>query len=305
MPTQVVEQAQPLLSVIVPHKNASRFLAKLLNTIPNDPRIEVIVIDDASETAEVEALRRIAFAPHWKLELLSQSGFAGHARNVGLELAKGTWIAFADADDCFTCEFPDAVYPYLHREDIDIVYFDVASVDTTGRPSYRHIPYSQLVADYLSGRKPEAYIRHMHTPPWGKIIRREFLLSRNIRFKEIPASNDIEFSVISGNLARAIEVSAHVIYSITQRSGSITSTISTENLLSKFYAALRVNKFLRESRNSKFQHSILYFMYRAWTFDRLLALKMLMRSIAEGNNPLIGASKIVNYREVIRKRESR
>jgi len=290
---------------VVPHKNSSGLLSRLLDSIPKAPGIEVIVVDDKSSPHEVEALRKIAIPENWKLLFLDNPGYAGRARNVGLGVARGDWVVFADSDDFFTSSLCDSITPFLDRRDLDVVYFNVSSVDCAGNTSYRHIPYSDLVQKHLSAVSPDSHIRYRHTPPWGKLFRRDFLAEIGASFDEIPASNDIYFSVRTGHLARQIAACADVIYIVTQRSGSITNTVSVGNLESKFQAALKVNAFLRQVGRRQFQHSILYFLFRAWTLQKPLALQMLLRSISNGNNPLTGLYKVTDLVETIRKRESR
>ena len=45
------------LSIIVPHYNTPKMLDRLLSTIPNNPEIEVLVIDDISDR-ELEELEK-------------------------------------------------------------------------------------------------------------------------------------------------------------------------------------------------------------------------------------------------------
>lgn len=299
------DNTTPDLSVIIPHKNSSLLLLRLLATIPDTTSIEIIIVDDNSNEEEKCALKTSLLPANAKVIFSKESGYAGKARNCGLKSAVGTWVIFADADDYFSKDFFDIVKPYFMKINLDIVYFSVSSVDGFGNLSYRHIPYKELVENHLSGSDSEQDIRYRHTPPWAKLFNRQFLLKEKILFDEVPASNDISFSVRSGHLAGHIAVCPNAIYTVTQRIGSITNTVNKKNLESKFNAALRVNKFLRGHKKNKYQHSVLYFIYRAWTLDKSMAVKMLLTCIGTGNNIFIGLSKVSNIFTVIKQRESR
>lgn len=295
----------PYVSIVIPHKNNASLLLRLLESIPQLETIEVLIVDDQSSKKELDLLASIQMPSNAKIIFVDKSGYAGRARNIGLNAASGDWVLFADADDFFSEHFYSYLTPYLTRDDLDIIYFNVSSVNESGGESYRHVPYRDLVLSYLSGRGIGCDIRYRFTPPWGKLFKREFLVDADIKFEEIPASNDIFFSIKAGHLAGQIEVDGNTLYNIVQRTGSITNTISMKNLESKFSAALRVNQFLRAYKKGHYQHSILYFLYRAWTMEKSMSLKMFITSIQAGNNPFIGVGKIVNALEVVRQRESR
>jgi glycosyltransferase involved in cell wall biosynthesis len=90
--------SERLVSVIVPTYNSARFITEALDSVfsQNFQAFEIIVVDDGStdETAQViqPYLERISFVRQ------ENSGSAA-ARNTGLELAKGEYIVFLDADD--------------------------------------------------------------------------------------------------------------------------------------------------------------------------------------------------------------
>lgn len=93
---------EPLISVIVPVFNGDRYIgAALESAFKQDYRpIEIIVVDDGSTdyTAEVAQSFEDVIYIHQ-----SNQGVAA-ARNVGISVAEGEFIAFLDADDLWTQE---------------------------------------------------------------------------------------------------------------------------------------------------------------------------------------------------------
>ena len=90
--------APPLISCIVPVFNAERFIADALDSIlaQSYRPIEVVVIDDGSTDKTPEVVT--AYGDRLRYFRQAHSG-APQARNFGLGLAQGEFIAFLDADD--------------------------------------------------------------------------------------------------------------------------------------------------------------------------------------------------------------
>lgn len=93
-----------LISFIIPAYNASQTINRCLDSIYSllIPRtdFEVIVIDDCSHDDTATLVENYALS-HENLILLHQNENhrQGAARNRGLKVAKGRFIAFVDSDD--------------------------------------------------------------------------------------------------------------------------------------------------------------------------------------------------------------
>jgi len=91
---------QHTVSVIIPTYNRGHTIAQALQSVQEQSinALEIIVIDDGS-TDNTSALIKKEF-PEVKLYRQSNHGVS-HARNRGIELASGNWIAFLDSDDAW------------------------------------------------------------------------------------------------------------------------------------------------------------------------------------------------------------
>lgn len=88
----------PQISVILPVYNGERYLHDALESIrrQGDPSLEVIVVDDGSTDGTARIVREFPM----EIAYLRQSNQGPqHARNRGLESARGELITFLDADD--------------------------------------------------------------------------------------------------------------------------------------------------------------------------------------------------------------
>lgn len=86
----------PLVSVIIPAYNSAAFLGEAIASVQSQgiANVELIVVDDGStdETAAVAANYAVTY-------LCQTNQGPAAARNAGLEIAQGRYIAFNDADD--------------------------------------------------------------------------------------------------------------------------------------------------------------------------------------------------------------
>lgn len=91
-----------LVSIITPVYNAERFIKETIESVQSQTykNWEMILIDDCSIDSSAEIIKDfIKFDNRIIYVKLEQNGGAAVARNVGLDLAKGRYIAFLDSDD--------------------------------------------------------------------------------------------------------------------------------------------------------------------------------------------------------------
>ena len=90
----------PVVSVIIPTRNRPTLVTRAVASALNQPgqSVEVVVVIDGPDSATVAALSVVAEPRLRVIELAERSGGA-RARNVGIEAARGKWVAFLDDDD--------------------------------------------------------------------------------------------------------------------------------------------------------------------------------------------------------------
>jgi glycosyltransferase involved in cell wall biosynthesis len=88
----------PLVSVVMPVYNAERFVAEALDSVlaqEYEP-LEVIAVDDCSTDGSAAILQSYEDVRYLRQE---ENSGASEARNAGIAVAGGEFIAFVDADD--------------------------------------------------------------------------------------------------------------------------------------------------------------------------------------------------------------
>ncbi len=211
-------------SVIIPHKNIPELLERCLASIPQRDDVQVIVVDDSSDPKIVDFARFPGInRPNTEVIFHKTSigqGGAGLARNVGMEVAAGRWLVFADADDFFHPVVNEMFDRYADA-DADIVFFRHDSVDSaTGEPVKINTSRNRYLAEFdQSGY--EEQIRYMIWVPWAKFIRSSMVTGTGITFDEVRFSNNLMFSVKTGHHAAKIVSDPAVMYCNVRREGAL------------------------------------------------------------------------------------
>ena len=100
--------SKPLISIIVPAYNAEKWLAACCESVFTQSyrNWELILVDDGSRDRTLEIAECEAGARANVKVIHTENGGVCHARNTGLDAARGEYITFLDADDRLT---PDAL----------------------------------------------------------------------------------------------------------------------------------------------------------------------------------------------------
>ena len=212
-------------SIIIPHKNIPELLERCLASIPQRDDVQVIIVDDSSEERLVNFARFPGKGrPNTEIIFhkspIGGTGGAGVARNVGLGVAKGRWLIFADADDFFHPAVDKMMDRYADA-DADMVFFRHDSVDSATLEPVAINTQRNRILDKFDRTGDEQEIRYMISVPWGRFIRRSLVNEHNIRFDEVRFSAGVLFSVQTGYFADKIVSDPTIVYCNVRREGSL------------------------------------------------------------------------------------
>lgn len=219
-----------LLTLIVPAYHAATTLARACrHALPAGAALELLIVDDCSQDDTLQQAQQLAAADA-RIRVLhtASNGGPGIARNVGIDVARGQWVGFLDADDEFA---PGAIATLLAQlaaisDDCDMLGFDWCYADSADGHGLRDdLPLLQGDADSrvqgcLGNRIDPSVIFHLY--------RRSFLLQHGLRFRS-GYHEDVDFSFHACSLARRIDVMAQVLYHKWNQAGSIVNTLGTRH----------------------------------------------------------------------------
>lgn len=181
-----------LLSIIIPAFNAEKYVSRCLDSLilSIESDIEIIVVNDGSTDSTEQKLRTYSERfPYIKTLSQSNKGVSS-ARNAGLDISRGRYIAFVDIDDCvIPTAFADALQ-ILRREKSNTYIFS----HLEGNAQNGYFAVKQNLDDNdLSSLYVETCKQKLNEP-WKKIYRADIIKNNNIRFStEMVIGEDVCF----------------------------------------------------------------------------------------------------------------
>lgn len=138
------------------------------------PNVELIVIDDGSNDGSVEILKRRVAVDPGRIKLLFQRrGGPYPARNLGLQNADGSFVAFLDADDWWSTDCIEKLHSALAQSNAVLAYCGWQNIGVQGGKADPYVP-----PDYEAGDKAEMFLRA--ASPWpihAALVRREKIIT--------------------------------------------------------------------------------------------------------------------------------
>lgn len=160
------------LTIIIPCYNSEPYISELLGILDKqiNSSVEVIVVDDGS---------KIPFKSNyeWVRLVRQKNGGASAARNKGLDLAKGEYIAFIDADDRVSEDYIKIIFEKL-KENPDYIYM---SWESFGGWNQR------IILNSINDEFPP-----YNLCVWNRIYKRELIGNVRFNIKKLIAE-DAEF----------------------------------------------------------------------------------------------------------------
>ena len=207
-----------MISIIVPIYNVEPYLRRCVDSLLRQSYedFELILVDDGSpdncgnicdEYAAEDSRVRVVHKPN---------GGLSDARNAGLEIAQGEYIAFVDSDDWIAKDYLARLLAALLETDADICECDVFRTSGEETSSEQGTPAVYKTIEALEQLIHDGVFRQ-HV--WNKLYRREIIA--DILFPK-GKTNEDEFWTyqVFGNAKKVAKIS-DVLYFYFQRPGSI------------------------------------------------------------------------------------
>jgi teichuronic acid biosynthesis glycosyltransferase TuaG len=143
-----------LVSVITPTFNSSRFVEQTIQSVlaQSLPNWELILVDDHSQDATAGTLHTYAARDsRIRVEILPSNQGAAAARNRGIELARGRYLAFLDSDDLWEPAKLERQLAFMRRERCGFAFTGYRLIAESGAPlgQVDRVPARMTYEDYL------------------------------------------------------------------------------------------------------------------------------------------------------------
>lgn len=180
------------VSIIVPVYNAERYLTECLGNIVNQTlqNIEVILVNDASTDGSLSLMRECEHQYPDKVRVIDskENLGAGGARNLGIKMARGEYIGFADSDDMVDVTMYEKLYAKAKEGNYDVV--DCGYYRQSQDLAMLHV--SDELSGILNGKKRKELIAGGGYIV-SKIFRRELFADSRLRFRKNAILEDADF----------------------------------------------------------------------------------------------------------------
>mgnify|MGYP001032075266 FL=1 len=222
------------ISVIVPVFNLEEYIGECLESILKQTfqNIEIIVVDDNSSDGSVKVIEQFARKDsRIKMILLDKNHGAGHARNVGMQSARGDYLMFLDGDDFFSTDMLEKLYSMCEKYSADIAVCNAYMHDHMSGKNDLFDETSRFQFDkigvpfHLKEIAPYAF-QFMHEMAWNKLFRRKLVLNTGVKFQEQHNAND-EFFVFAFLMSAAnfVMLPEPLVYYRTNVQGQLSKSI--------------------------------------------------------------------------------
>lgn len=245
---------RPKISIIVPCYGVEKYLDRCLSSIINQTfsDLEIILVDDCSpdntpqicdEWAKKDS--RIKVIHKEKNEGL------GFARNTGLKIASGEYVAFVDSDDFVDMTMYETLYEATNDGTVDVVFCGLRIEKKDG--TYQCFHDFDTITMFDSNKAKRVALSFIHQSEltlkqrlfmsvWHGLYKRKLIQELDLQFyseREI-LSEDLPFQVEFCMNASLIKFIPNYLYTYCFNGASLTKTFK----LSKFSAAFKLRDLL-------------------------------------------------------------
>lgn len=218
-----------VVSLIMPVYNVENYIEKCLCSALSQTMtgIEIIVVNDGSTDGSMKVVNSFANKNSNIIIINKENGGLSSARNSGLEIARGKYIAFIDSDDYIDKTMIEKMYTSARDKELDIVACNLTKVDAEGKSlgdeknivDYNRIyNKDEVTREYLTNNIP-AYA-------WNKLYSRRLFQEYEITYPVGKLYEDIGTTFELFARADKVGFIDEALYLYVQRDGAITKVPS-------------------------------------------------------------------------------
>ena len=224
------------LSIIIPVYNVEQYLQFCVQSVITQTYqdLQVILVNDGSTDSSGVLCDQLAQQDSRIQVVHKTNGGLSDARNAGLRVATGEYVAFLDSDDVYL--FNDGLKQLMalaHAEQPDVLLFQAVDVYPNHQSARKAYDEAWIAAH--SGM--EVFCQLVRTQSFNmsacfQIIRRELLEQHQIYFEKGLLSEDVDWSLRLWKYVQRVRAINLPMYGYQHREGSISTTYTIRNLRS-------------------------------------------------------------------------
>lgn len=229
-----------LVSIVIPAYNVEDYVEECVNSILKQTytEYEVIIIDDGSSDNTYKICKELA-SKNPKVYIYQQENQGvSSARNKGLEVAKGNFIVFVDADDIVSPYYVEVLVKLASQGDLGMVGYtsEFEKLENKERNKIICENTKSIIDDILCGKKYDGYL-------WNKIFKQSIIKKEQIKFKQnITIWEDLLFVLEYLYYSSSAIISGSKLYYYRYRKSSAVNSMELDKYKSKYEIISEIKK---------------------------------------------------------------
>lgn len=220
-----------MVSVIIPVFNGREFIDKIMKCLKNQTynNLEIIIVDDGSTDKSLDIIRKYA-ADDNRIKVLSQANMGpGAARNAGLKIAAGEYVAFVDADDYIPDDYIQVLVSEIKDNDCCVCGLTItnnAEKTITVSAQGKVYPTTLFIEEALKGGISPVIA---YSGPVNRLWRRQVIEGNHIEFNtDYRYGEDTVFNLDVLTHCKKVAVTDKTAYIAVEYSGSLSRSYSVD-----------------------------------------------------------------------------
>lgn len=286
------------LSIVVPIYNVEQYLEECLESIYKlNIKKEIILVNDESPDNSHKIMEKYKKLHPMDTTIVNQrnKGLSG-ARNSGLRVAKGKYIAFIDSDDFIDTKKYEEFFNKGKHKKLDIIIGNYQKYD--GKKYLDVCKRDKKINNFgvINGKEffeKSMELNSFKEEVWDDIYNREFLINNNLKFKEGLLHEDTLFFIQALIKAEKVEYLDIPFYIYRQRDDSIMSIQNYKNQQHKIFIVNELIKLQNEVKIKSLSKYSLDLLWNVFRNQREVNLKLLNKLIFKEKYSLKSYLKIL------------
>lgn len=221
-------ECQPLVTVAVAIYNVQNYISQCIDSIINQTyqNIEILLVDDGTPDSSGEIADDYALKDKRIVVVHQKNKGLGGARNTAIDMAKGDYITFVDADDYLAPDFVDYMMGLIKSKNAEIAFsrncFTTSDLKQVKDENVTEYSSAEAVAEF--------FLPYVQLGAWNKIYDMKFINSHSLRFvPELTTGEGLQFITHAASLANLIVAGSRKVYIYRlNNAGSATSAANVE-----------------------------------------------------------------------------
>lgn len=221
------------VSVIIPVYNTEKYLSACVDSILQQDHVslEIILVDDGStDDSATICDNYMQKYDNIKAIHIKNSGPAT-AKNEGLRLAQGNYIALTDSDDKMEAQMLHKMVSAGYEHNADIVCCNYKQIDEQGNVSHLNSTYKQYVLNHEEGLIHFFSKDKIYSQCWTKLYKRQTLIDHKIENDlGLRTDEDFIFNIRAFVHAQTTVIVDEPLYVYTHRENSLAHAFFKKNI---------------------------------------------------------------------------